>query len=279
MRARASIALFLPLACLLGCTYPFTPQPYTNWQIEPGTAITYPPPFADNLSGSMQIQGSQVTGTFTNDVNFQGPPIDVTGSFDSSTGSLTFGAYIDLDPYLYAGAQLTLPPDPTTTLATGIFYYGCPPPTAGSASCPINSPGVPAVAVEIAPLNGTYSGTLTESASSLASPIPSGSVSLTLTQSTIPSFFEFRLTGTLTFTGGGCSTSSTISPIVSGITITNIPPQGPDQIMQPMPPVVIIAYTNPTATQITVTSLSVDPSPCSTVVLSSTTFTGTLTRQ
>ena len=138
---------------------------------------------------------------------------------------------------------------------------------------------MPGVAAEIAPLNGTYTGTLTESASSLASPIPSGSVSLALTQSTIPSLFEFRLTGTLTFTGGGCSTSSTISPIVSGITITNIPPSGPDQILMPTPPVAIIAYTNPTATQITVTYLNINPSPCSTVNSSSTTFTGTLTLQ
>ena len=64
MRTRASIALLIPLACLLGCTYPYTPQPYTNWQIEPGPAITYPPPLFDNLSGPMQIQGSQVTGVF-----------------------------------------------------------------------------------------------------------------------------------------------------------------------------------------------------------------------
>jgi hypothetical protein len=278
MRTRASIALLIPLACLLGCTLPYTPSPLSgNWQIQSGTAITSPAT-GTYLTGALQSQGSQITGTFITDYATIGNTgvVNMTGTYDTSTRDLAFAT-----TPAYLGVDLTETSDPTT-VASGNLYLGCLPPPAGSATCTVIAL-VPAVGVEIAPLNGTYTGTLTESSSSLSSPIPSATVSLVLTQASIPNAYGlFPLTGTLTFNGGGCSSSYSISTTISGIGIpsANIPSMpSPSQAIQLPAPVTIIGYTNPTASQITVSSLDFYPSPCSTVNSSSTTYQGVLTRQ
>jgi hypothetical protein len=276
------LLLLLPLACLLGCTLPYTPSPLSgNWQIQAGpssltppTALTSPPT-GIYLIGAMQIQGSQATAVFqTNAASGGAGIVNFSGSFDSTTSVLALSS-----TPAYLGVQLTLPANPTN-LATGNMTVGCQPPPAGGATCTVIAL-LPAAGAEIAPLNGTYAGPLTESASSLTSPIPSGTVSLALTQSSTPNTSgQFPLTGTLTFNGGGCSASNSIGGFISGISFTNVIVTSlTSQAIPPPLPAVITAYTNPTASQITVSGLVFNPSPCSAVSSSSTTYAGTLTLQ
>ena len=289
MRIRASIALLVPLACLLSCTLPYTPpasstSPLTgnweNWQIQAGTAITSPP-IGLYFTGAVQVQGTQSSAVFTSaGLTGAGPAtvLNFLGTYNSSTGDVgLLPATTNSAAYGIGFTQ----PSTNTVIPVGIVS-GC--------VYPLNYQGVeclalislsPAVGVEIAPLNGTYSGTLTESASSLASPIPSGVVTLVLTQSSTPnSSGQFPLTGTLTFNGGGCSASNSIGGFISGISFTNVivSPLTSQAIPPPLP-FYITAYTNPTATQITVSGLTLDPSPCSTVNSSYTAYTGTHTLQ
>jgi hypothetical protein len=134
----------------------------------------------------------------------------------------------------------------------------------------------PSVGVQIAPLNGTYTGTLTESASTVTSPIPSGTVSLALTQSSTPNTDgTFPLTGMFSFLGGGCQSGLPLTGTVSGEGITlNYPSPAPGWTA-----VNFTASTNPTATKIAATSVVFTDSPCGISNTGSTTYTGTLTRQ
>jgi hypothetical protein len=163
--------------------------------------------------------------------------------------------------------MLSVPADPTG-VATGTIGFSC-------GVC-ANGFSLPAVGVQIAPLNGTYYGTLTESASTLTSPIPSGTGSLTLTQSTTANADgSFSLTGMFDFTGGGCESSLPLSGSISGEgIILNYPSPSPG-----WSGINFAASTNPSATQITATSVVFTNSPCGISNAGSTTFAGTLTRQ
>jgi len=273
MRTRASIALLLPLACLLGCTLPNTPHAssplsgnWSNWQIQTGTSTIVPPtaltspPTGTYLVGAMQLQGSQVTGLFqTNAASGGAGIVNFSGSFDSTTSVLALSS-----TPAYLGVQLTLPANPTN-LATGNMTVGCQPPPAGGATCTVIAL-LPAAGAEIAPLNGTYTGTLTDS----ASPNMSGTGSLTLTQSTTPNADgSFSLTGTLTFPSNSGFGTFPLSGTVSGEGITLYDPT-PGIV----PVVSLTASTNPAATQITVSNLAFAVTASDIV-----TFTGTLTLQ
>ena len=273
MRTRCSIALLIPLTCLLGCTLPTTPSSqfisgnWSNWQIQTGTSTLVPPtvltspPTGVYLVGAMQTQGPQVTGVFqTNVISGGGAgPVNFTGSFDSTTSLLTLGS-----TPAYLGVQLTLPSN-LTTLATGNLSAGCPPPPSGGA-CYTAIALFPAAGAEIAPLNATYTGTLTNS----ASPGMSGTGSLTLTQSTAPNASgAFPLTGTVTFPSNSGLGTYTLSGTISGEGLTLYDPT-PGIV----PVVSLTASTNPAATQITVSNLAFAVTASDTV-----TFTGTLTRQ
>jgi hypothetical protein len=279
MRTRASIALLLPLACLLGCSLPYTQPPQTitgNWQIQSGTAITSPPTGL-YLVGALQGSESAPTGTFNTVYTSGANPaiISYTSTYDSSTGSLSL---ID-SAATYIQAELTLPTD-LNTLATGTIIYD-PPPVCGI-PCEINKT-TPAVGAEIAPLNGTYtgtlSGTLTTYLPATTTPI-SGTASVTFTQSTTPnSSGQFPLTATVTFPSSSGMGTTTLPGLVSGITIELstepcIIPFANFACNVVGPGSVLFAYTNPTATQITVTSLTDDIETGTNVTL-----TGTLTLQ
>jgi hypothetical protein len=281
MRTWASIALFLPFACLLGCTLPYTPSPisgnWSNWQIQAGPSTSVPPtaltspPTGVYLVGAMQIQGSQATAVFQTNAGSGGLWIaDFSGSFDSTTSVLALSS-----TPAYLGVQLTLPAN-LTNLATGNMTVGCPPQPAGGVICNVIA-SFPAAGSEIAPLNGAYTGTFTESASTVASPIPSGTVSLALTQSSTPNASgQFPLTGALIFTGGGCSMAQVpLSGTVSGEGVA----LNWYSTAVGMGSVNLAASTNPTASQITVTSLVFSPSPCAPGNSGSTTYTGTLALQ
>jgi hypothetical protein len=277
MRIRATIALLLPLVCLLGCTLPTTPPASTNspttpsptpsgswenWQIQAGAAITSPPNTYPSFLGAIQVQGAQASGIFTTveAAGTTGQPLDYTGSFNSSTEDVflaTFGYGFDFNQ----------PATPYTLVPVGVTG-GCvyPPGYTGPECLAILA--VPSVGVQIAPLNGTYTGTLTDSASASMS----GTGTLTLTQASTPdSSGAFPLTGTLTFPGSSGIGTGTypISGAVSGEGIT----LGYLSAAVIGPAISLTGSTNPAATQLSVSNLTwAETGP-------SFTFTGTLTLQ
>ncbi|HUD23919.1 MAG TPA: hypothetical protein VMQ60_13825 [Acidobacteriaceae bacterium] len=264
--------LMLPLACLLGCTLPYTPTPLAgNWQIQAGTAITSPPT-APYLIGALQGSDSALTGTF----NLQQPGSGVTPQVISLTGTYnpTTSNLVLVPPPPQVGGisvMLSVPANPTD-VAAGSIEYSC-------GVCNAIPAPTPAVGVQIAPLNGTYTGTLTGTitTSSQTTPI-SGTASVTFTQSATPnSSGQFPLTAAVTFPSSSGIGTTTLPGLVSGITIE----LSTEPCIFPFsnvtcnvigPGSVLFAYTNPTATQITVTNLQ-------NLNTSAITLTGTLTRQ
>jgi hypothetical protein len=244
---------FLALCCvvlLVGCavqpnsssTSPLGAA--TNWQIEAGTSITAPP--AGVLTGALQTQGSQVTGVFSGTPLCGTPQVmSFAGTIDSS-GNLTLAP---TPPYFYV--QLAVPANPTT-VSTGTMSM------IGQFCALATAPG-PAVGVEIASLTGTFAGPVTSSSAS-------GNLSLMLTQSATPNGSgQFPLTGTLTFSNGACVENglASLAGTVSGIGLT-LDAQN----------ISVAASTNPAATQLTATSITLPPGSCASGV-----FSGTLARQ
>jgi hypothetical protein len=262
------LAAFVIAGCGVGTTPTQTPPDAAsltgNWQIQQYSSITTPP-IGPSLLGALQVQGSQVTGTFyTTPICSNPVTVSYTGSYDSSTGNLTLTA-VQVQP-IPVQVQLAIPTDPAT-IATGtmIAPASLPGDTFGCDLKPITGP---AVGVEIAPLNGTYTGTLTDS----ANPSFSGPATLVLTQSSTPnSNGAFPLTGTLTFPASSNLGTYTLTGTVSGEGIA-LSFSSPAVIG---PAISLTASTNPAASQITVTNLAflgggIDISA---------TFTGTLTLQ
>ena len=276
------LLFLLPLACLLGCTQPTTSstqsspwQPtgnWTNWQIQSGTAITSPPNTYPSFLGAIQVQGTQAAGIFTTVVaaGTTGQPLVYSGAFDSSTGDVTLATF-------GYGFGYTQPATPYILVPVGVIGGCVYPPTYTGPECLALIDLAPSVGTQIAPLNGTYTGTLTESASTLTSPIPSGTVSLALTQPSTPNASgQFPLTGTLTFTGGGCSMAQVpLSGTVSGEGVA----LNWYSVAVGMGSVNLAASTNPTASQIAVSGLVFSPSPCAPGNSGSTTYQGVLTQQ
>ena len=285
MRTRASIALLLPLAFLIGCAVPTSPTTQTtastsitgNWQIQSGSAITSPPT-VPYLAGALQGTDTALTGTFSTAQSSTVSPVveSYSGTYNATTGSMVLSTTLPGQTI----ATLAVPSNPTT-LSTGTLLFQC-----GLCN---NGLSVPVVAAEIAPLNGTYTGTLsgTLTTGSQTTPI-SGTASLTLTQSATPSSsVQFPLTGTVTitsisgldaFTVSEISGPSSLSGMVSGVTVVLGTPQpciGPggypvcDSVLAGF---MISANTNSTATQITVSNLTYGAT-------GSFSFTGTLTLQ
>lgn len=277
MKPRLRLALLLPVAALIGCTLPSTtasnspsnPVPtgnWTNWQIQDGTAITSPPNTYPSFLGAIQIQGTQASGIFTT-VYAPGTPTpsstveDYSGSFVSSTGNVTLATY-------GYGFGFTEPASPYTVVPVDVIGGCVYPPGYTGVECLALIAYAPSVGVEIAPLTGTYSGTL----SSSATPGASGPGTLTLTQSSTPnSDGSFPLTATIAFpSSSGFGTESLAGSVAGeGMTLNYCS----TAVVGPC--VSLTGSTNPTATQITVSSL-VFNDPGKNV---NTTFTGTLTRQ
>ena len=265
MLTRLRLALLLPAAALIGCAAatsspsgntPITPTgDWTNWQIQSGSAITTPPM---NLYfiGAVETQGSQASAIFTSPTSSGTQVLDFTGTYNSSTQDLA----LTTDGYLYSIA-FTEPSVPNTVTPMDVDG-GCISAAPSGITCAVISQ-VPSVAVEIAPLNGTYTGTLTASSES-----DSGQTMLTLTQSTTPnSSGQFPLSGTIVLPGslGTVPLAGTISG--EAITLSD-PSAAPNS-----PSINLAASTNPAATLITITNLTYSGSG------TSATFTGTLTLQ
>jgi hypothetical protein len=272
MKSRLRFALLIPLATLLGCTLPSAtgtpPAPtgnWTNWQIQAGTAITSPPTGL-YFTGVVQVQGTQSAAVFTSaGLAGSGPAtvLDFLGTYNSSTGAVgLLPAATNSAAYGIGFTQ----PSTNTVIPVGIVS-GC--------VYPLNYQGVeclalislsPAVGVQIAPLNGTYVGTLTDS----SSPTLSGTATLVLTQSTAPnSSGQFPLSGTITFpSGSGLGTAPLAGTVLGEAISLSDPSAAPNS-----PSITFTASANPAATQITVTSLTYSGSGGSAA------FTGTLIRQ
>jgi len=208
------------LVSLSGCTTLTSPYSQgnltpvaasTNWQIQPGSAITTPfNGFPIFLAGAMQIQGTQVTGSFqtSSPCGTVEQPVAFTGTYNATTGALSMHptglSFVDVN--------LVLPSDPTkmasgTIGATGIMC-----------ALAFQSPGV---GVEIPPLTGTYAGTIAGTAPTPAPGVQPGTATLTLTQSTTPNASaQFPLTGIFQFTSSTCSTSIPVAGTISGVGFT-----------------------------------------------------------
>src|ERR1035441_8073821 len=258
MKSRLRFALLIPLATLLGCTLPSTPSTtgtppaptgnWDNWQIQAGTAITSPPTGL-YFTGAVQAQGTQSAAVFTSaGLTGAGPAtvLNFLGTYNSSTGDVgLLPATTNSAAY---GIGFTLP-STNTVIPVGIVS-GC--------VYPLNYQGVeclafislsPAVGVQIAPLNGAYVGTLTDS----SSPTLSGTATLILTQATAPnSSGQFPLSGTITFpSNSGLGTAPLAGAVLGEAISLSDPSAAPNS-----PSITFTASTNPTATQITVTSRS-----------------------
>ena len=264
------LAVLLPAAAMIGCTLPSTsstgtnpPGNWDNWQIQAGAAITSPPNTYPSFLGAIQIQNAQATGIFTT-VYAPGTTTpsstveDYAGSFVSSTGNVT------LSTYGFA-FSFTQPASPYSSVPVGVIG-GCvyPPGYTGPECLAIFAS--PSVGVEVAPLAGTYTGTLTDSTKS--SMIGVGTGILTLAQSSIPnSNGQFPLTGTFGFTSDIALPNSPVTGTISGegISLDDVSTAGTG------PNISLTASTNPAGTQITVTNLTWAETGVTY------TFTGTLT--
>jgi hypothetical protein len=284
MRIRLHFLSLLPLATLIGCSLPYTPAPQTitgNWQIQAGSAITSPPNTYPSFLGAIQVQGTQATGIFTTveSAGTTGQPVEYSGAFDSSTEDVslaTFGSRFDFTP----------PATPHTIVPVGVTGGCVYPPTYTGPEC-LAIFMVPSVGVEIAPLNGTYSGSLTGTLNSDSQTTPiSGTATLVLTQSSTPNASgQFPLTGTITFPSSSGMSPVTLPGLISGtpIWLNNelcVPPfseYAPCTLASPTGSN-LNAYTNPTATQITVTNL-INFTPSGNGGETSVSLTGILTLQ
>ena len=274
MKPAPRLVMLLPLACLLGCTLPSTPSTtgtppaptgnWDNWQIQAGAAITSPPAGL-YFVGAIQVQGTQSAAVFTSAGPVGSGPatvLDFLGTYNP-TGA------VDLLPATTNSAAYGIgftEPSTNTVIPIGIVS-GC--------VYPLDYTGVeclalislsPAVGVQIASLNGTYVGTLTDS----SSPTLSGTAALVLTQSTAPnSSGQFPLSGTITFpSGSGFGTAPLAGTVLGEAISLSDPSAAPNS-----PSITLTASANPTATQINISNLAYSGSG------TSATFTGTLTRQ
>jgi hypothetical protein len=263
MRSARGFAL-LPLALLLGCAVPpTTPSAaagqWQNWQIQAGTAITSPPNTFPSFLGAIQIQGTQASGIFTTVTpTGSNTPLDFGGTFNSSTPAVT------LSTFGYA-VGYTPPATPYTPIPVGVIGGCVYPPSYTGAEC-LAIFSSPSVGVQIADLSGTYTGTLTDS----ATPSMSGTATLTLTQSSTPDANgAFPLTGSIVFPAGSDLGTNPLAGTVSGEGITlSDPSAAPNS-----PSISFTASANPSAAQIVISNLTYSGSG------TTATFTGTFTRQ
>jgi hypothetical protein len=269
MNSGFRFVLLLPIAALLGCALPPSSNPsppltgsWENWQIQAGSAITSPPTGL-YFTGAVQTSGTQSAAVFTTVLGIPTPStltqvLNFLGTYNSATGA------VDLLPAAsgpYLAAISFTQPSTNTVVPVGVI---------GGCVYPLNYQGpeclaitsISAVGTSIAPLNGTYTGTLTDS----TTPSLSGAGSLTLTQSTTPdSSGAFALTGTITFpTLGTFPLTGTVSGEGIALNYCSAAVIGPC--------IALSGSTNPAATQITVTNLTFSE----TVSGPPPTFTGTL---
>ena len=187
-----------------------------------------------------------------------GTPLYFDSTMNSSTPAITLSAFG------YAFSYVP-PATPYTPVPVGVIGGCVYPPNYQGAEC-LAIFSSPSTGVQVAELTGTYTGTLTDS----ATPSMGGTATLILTQSATPnSSGAFPLTGTLTFPGSSDLGTVQLGGTVSGEGITlSDPSAAPNS-----PSIGFTASANPTAVQIAISNLTYSSSG------TTATFTGTLTRQ
>ncbi|HVG26462.1 MAG TPA: hypothetical protein VM865_02565 [Acidobacteriaceae bacterium] len=243
-----------------------------NWQIQSGPGLQS----AERgvvLLGALQSSGKTVSGTFRFADLVQPfacgllQVVAVSGSVDANRNLTLVSAGLPDGGVLKA--RLAVPTAPTT-FASGTIEVD------GGGGCAVASQ--PAIGVEIPPATGTYGGALTTG--TLVTPgAAAGTATLTLIQTTVPAGDgQFPVTGTLAYTVGSCTGTVTVSGNASGVDLDLVSDPTPSLAMGSVYATLHGTLT-PTAAHVSLTTLKIDPSPCSSDVTTSSWFTGTLTRQ
>jgi hypothetical protein len=172
-----------------------------NWQIQSGAAGSAAGVL---LLGDLSSSGAAVTGTFRFSDLAQGngcgalnQVITVSGSVDITN---PLAQVLNLTSAPFGGSVLTA----QLSLPALLHGFG-----AGT-----NFASSPAIGSEFAPLAGTYAGTITPSTGSGGA----GPAVLVLSQATSPSADgQFAVSGSLQFTGAGCTAAVAVSGTASGV--------------------------------------------------------------
>jgi hypothetical protein len=278
MPSKFRIAMWIPLAALLGCgmtptsspSGPSTTSLSGDWlalaPLNPANSSQLPTPISQ-FSGALQFSGSSVTGTLhalgnsATAVLLGLPPcvsftqdLPATGTV-SATGQLTLTVPISLG---VATITATLPTNTMTYIPATWQIVG------GACAMPTTSISL----AQFAPITGTYTGTFNAYSNTPLGIVPSTAtaISAILAQSTTPNADgQFPISGTIT-ASGACSGSFTLSnEVVTGGGLEPTP--GPLT-----PPSIFIGAIEPTGT-----TLVGDLFP--TASCGSQVYRGTLTRQ
>lgn len=262
-----------------------TPDLSGNWEFASGLgtvagSIPVAPTTGLLLVGSLTSQGSTVTGIFRladlSQPNSCSNPLQqvvtVSGTIDPSRNltltSAAFGGSV-------LTMQLTIAPTPGTGGTSTVLTSGSGTVSITGGPCAYPSAGV--FGFEIASVTGTYAGPITAVSGLGTMAIPSGAASLVLTQTATPqSDGQLPVTGSLTFTGGGCTSSVPLSGTVSGpsLTLTSAP-SGLLNLSNDT----LRAIVDPVNGGLTVPSLTYSLGPCHTGFTAFSIYTGSLTRQ
>lgn len=284
MRFRAHFLMLCCLMPLAGCavattlnSLTATPDLSGNWTIA-STSGPAVPTAGLLLVGSLTSQGSNVSGIFRLAnlalPNSCGVPLQqvvaVTGTIDSSRN-------LKLTSAAFSGSVLTIQmvvPPTINPVGGGVTPNSMSGTIAiAGGACTFGSS--PAFGYEVVSLTGTFDGPITAALTN--APIPAGNVSLVLSQSTTPqSDGQYPVIGTLNFTGGGCTSSTSFSGTVSGSLLTLA--SAPTGAVLPSIDN-LVALVNPVTGQLDLASLIFPTGPCGTSLLSFSQFTGNLTRQ
>jgi hypothetical protein len=260
------LILLMPLTgCAVG-NFPTTSPPTTqsisgNWEITSGTPAS--PSSIVVLTGAIAQQGTAVTATFQTIALCGTPPVvNFSGTFDANR-NLTLTA----TPVPEINVKLDVPPDPGN-VAVGTLG-------ASGLICALALES-PAIGFMIPPVTGTYTGTVTASTINPTPPaISTIPVTLTVTQaSTANSSGQFPLTGTLGYSGGGCTGSIPLAGSISGSSFLL---QTTSSLQQGQAYASVIGIAVPTSPSLSSVSIEFVNSPCSTSPPSA--YSGTLTPQ
>jgi hypothetical protein len=259
---------------LLGCGSgvkpkgpPVIPNLDGNWQIQTTNAA---PSIGLILLGTLTVQGTQASGTFrfgdlapNSACGSTLQTLAFTGSIDTTTGLLTLQSAAFGAGGSTIQAFLGISPTPHDPNDGNLVITGT--------DC--TYPSAPAVGIQVAALSGAYTGTL-----SIPGSLPNsgqGTVSLSLTQASSPNpDGQYAVTGSVTFAAPGCSETVNTTGTVSGedLNLVSTPSASGTSDFS------IAAAPNPTATQLTDTSITVNSGACYSAVPSYNTYVGTLTQ-